>query len=362
MNKKVVLGIASLLILVLLGVGIFKQVTTHQETEIIKIGAILPLTGKASFIGQSIANGLKIAEIENSKKVKLYIEDCQGDPKLALSAYKKLLSTEDIKYYIPALSSVTNALLTDAERNNSLLFSTCVSSAKITLKSKNLYRLFLNSDGDARVMADFAIDSLHKMKFAVIFVNDDFGKDYYNTFKDQVEKKGGKIVFIENFERGSVDYKDVIIKLKVVQKNVDGLYLLGYDNNFGIFLKQFGENKLTIPIFSIATISQPTVVEAIKENLGSLPKIFYTNTLLYSKVSTNNQIKEKFIANYMARFGEKPDYFAAFAYDWINVIANCNPKNISKDILNKEFLGVMGKIKFDSVRDAKFPVVIESLN
>lgn len=360
MNKKNWIWLVVAIAVVIAGVFIYKSQNKEKTNDnVIKIGAILPLTGKTSFIGQSIANGLSLAEKQYPGKIKIYYEDCQGDPKLAIASYKKLKNLEGIRYFIPALSSVTNALINDAEKDNSLLFSTCVSSSRITEKSPILYRLFLNSDGDARIIADYAIDSLKYKKFAVIFVNDDFGKDYATVFEDEVEGKGGEIVFQESFDKKANDYKDILIKLKE-NKNYDAIYLLGYDNNFGILLKQIAESEIKKTILSIATIAQPIVIETIKNQLSMLPDIYYTNTMLYAKNNVD-QTKVHFINSYKNFFGTEPNYFAGFAYDWISVLVNSDLSKYPISLQNVSFDGVMGKIRFNQNRDAEFPVVIEKL-
>jgi len=335
-----------------------------KQEDVIKIGAILPLTGGASFIGQSIKNGLILAEAQKKDKIKLIIEDSQGNPKNGVSIYNKMKTQYGIKIFIPVFSGVTNALIPIANKNKDLLFATCVSSGNISQKSDNLFRLFVNANGDARKIANYAVDSLAMKKFYILYVNDDFGIDYKDTFIDEINKTTGSIVGTNSFERNENDFKNILNLLKAKSQNVNAVYLLGYDNNMGILLKQYYEANIHIPILSIATIGQPNVIKYIKDILNDFPDVYFTNTLLNAK-GHSNKIKLDFLNKYNEKFNASPNYFAAFAYDLLNItaesISKSNPEDIKQYMINNNFSGVMGKINFDKYGDAQFPMIIEKL-
>ena len=73
-----------------------------KEGEI-KIGAILPLTGDAAKYGQSAQKGMELAVNEindrggiDNKKIRLIIEDSQGQVKDGVATFRKLISVEKV--------------------------------------------------------------------------------------------------------------------------------------------------------------------------------------------------------------------------------------------------------------------------
>lgn len=70
------------------------------EEDVIKIGAILPMTGNAAIYGESMRQGAELATEQinklNSKKVEIIFEDSKGDPKEALSAFNKLKDNTNV--------------------------------------------------------------------------------------------------------------------------------------------------------------------------------------------------------------------------------------------------------------------------
>ncbi len=332
-----------------------KEPVEQKDKEVIKVGAILPLTGKASFIGQSIKKGLLLSNDKNKDNIELIFEDSQGIPNKAISAYEKLKLTNKTKTFIPVFSSVTNAIIKKSKSKEEIFIATCVSSAKITQKSDRLFRLFVNADGDARLMAKFAYDSLKYNNIYIIHVNDDFGLDYSKAFSDEFK---GQIIGKSAYGRGEKDFKNILNKVKNLSNDIDAIYLLGYDNNFISLLNQYILYKLNKPILSIATIAQPNVTKNLK--LNDI-EIYYTDTTLYE--GDKSEIKNDFFERYKSKFGENPNYFAAFSYDLLNIINECNVEGnkLGECLKNKTFIGVMGKIKFDKTGDASFPMVIKKL-
>lgn len=361
-KNRIIIGVVAILVVISIAAAIVvNRSAPAEDRDVIKIGAILPLTGSTSYIGNSIKRGLEIAEEKYGDKVQVIYADMEGRNEKAISEKRRLKTLENACIFISVFSGTTKTLAPEFDGTNDLLFATCVSNANITLISDHLFRLFLNADGDARIMARYAIDQLKKRNFAVLYVNDDFGRDYCFAFEDEVKKNGGSIITKVSFEKGEMDFRDSLMQLKQFSNKCDGVYLLGYDNNFGIILKQYAENNIQIPILSMATIGAPMVADIIGAYMNKLPPIYYTNTLLDSKTNQNKE-KTEFVKMYEKRFNESPNYFAAFAYDIIVCIANADNSDLKQSLLTKEFHGVMGDIRFSQDRDAEFPVAIEKLN
>ncbi|MEO0263399.1 MAG: ABC transporter substrate-binding protein, partial [candidate division WOR-3 bacterium] len=103
-----------------------------KKEEVIKIGAILPLTGGAAEFGVGNKNGiiLMVEDINakggvDGKKISVFFEDSQSDPKIAISIFNKMLKTDEPDFLFICLSSVAMALKPLIEQNKIPAF--CVS-------------------------------------------------------------------------------------------------------------------------------------------------------------------------------------------------------------------------------------------
>ena len=101
-NTKIVLGVVVLVVIVVLIAVFYKP----ASKETIKIGAILPLTGKASNLGEDMRQAINLAleEInrQRDRKIEVIYEDEKCDPKEAVSGYKNLVSIHGVKIIIGA--------------------------------------------------------------------------------------------------------------------------------------------------------------------------------------------------------------------------------------------------------------------
>ena len=143
--KKNILAIT--IIAIVVGAFVY-QSYNKTEDNIIRIGAILPLTGKNAYIGNWQKNGIELAlnEIKQSgQKLEIIFEDSQNNAAKGVTIVNKLKS-QGINCIIASMSQVANALIPVTEKNNQLLFLNTVSYPDITKGKKNVFRMHISSD------------------------------------------------------------------------------------------------------------------------------------------------------------------------------------------------------------------------
>ncbi len=85
-----------------------------KEEEVVKIGAILPLTGNLAFLGNSLKVGLLVAQDEinkENKKTDVIFEDSKGESKTGLSVAQKLLTVDKVDGIIVFLDAVIEPII-----------------------------------------------------------------------------------------------------------------------------------------------------------------------------------------------------------------------------------------------------------
>jgi len=364
-NKKILMAVAVVSGLLL---ATFSA-CTKKESNIIKIGAILPLTGPVSNLGQWVKNGMDIAVSEvnasgglNGKNIQVVYADSKADPKEGLSAFTQMLNTDNPPVYLSAMTGVTNALIPVADKNKRVLFATTVSASGVTEKSSWVRRLFITADIDAKTMAQYAAEKLGLKKVAIILVNDDMGLSFAGVFKTVFEAAGGKVVAEEAFEKGNTDFRSVLAKLKKMAP--DGLYIVGYDNNLGVLPQQIREAKIKSTILSIGTLGQPNV---LVQAGASLEGAYFTTTEFSAETPRTEQAKH-FAESYSAAYKSPANYFSTFAYDSVKIIAETiktdgsDPEAIRSGLLKvNSYGGVTGNITVKPNGDADFPMVVKKI-
>ncbi|RMG24643.1 MAG: ABC transporter substrate-binding protein, partial [Methanobacteriota archaeon] len=116
MKRKGLWIAITVVLVVVIGVVVWQQQQpAPQEEKEIKIGAILPLTGPASDIGQQTKEGLEIAR--KLLSVNVVYEDSKSEPKEGINAIRKLVLQHKKQLFgvISVLSSVGKAIIPVAE-------------------------------------------------------------------------------------------------------------------------------------------------------------------------------------------------------------------------------------------------------
>lgn len=342
--------------------GFFDSLFGKKEKKevVIKIGAILPLTGPAGHIGKWQQNGLDLA-IEQinakggikGKHISIKYEDSRGDPKTGVSAFEKLSFDEDIEVMFVSLSSVSSAILPLANRRNKVVMLLAVSLPGITDNSKWAFRFNLGSDDEAKAIAEH-LDKAGLKKTAVAYINDDFGVGAVNVFQESHQSSGGKVVIQEAYEKAWTDFRTILTKFKA--EKPDSIYIIGYVKASVLLIKQMRELGIREPVFANMALSVPSY---IKLGGNALEGAVFTVTR-FDPDSMEPKVHE-FINEYNKQFGEPPTFFSAFAYDAAFVLQEAINKNglhasqIKDGLLSiRGFEGVMGELEIKENGDTKY--------
>jgi len=357
------IGIAVIVVLaILLGVT-----QTKKESEEIKIGAILTLSGEAALYGQSAKNAMEMGMDEinsnnflNGKHLTLIFEDDQLDPKTGISAFRKLIDFDKVPVVLgPLTSTVTLAIAPIANERKIVLLSPSASSPAITTAGDFIFRNVASDEFETKVMADFAADSLKFEKVGILYINNDFGKGYKDYFTTFFTKKGGTVSIAETYEQNSSDFRSQLTKIK--SSGVEALYLIGY-KEMGIVLRQAGELGVKTQVLSYSAIEDPDIIlQAGKSADG----IIYTRQSFDPNDPDN--IVNRFSSSYRKLYGKDPDAFAALSYDALMILSEALKKgNNSESIRDalysiKDFPGVTGMTSFDSNGDVNKSISLKQI-
>jgi branched-chain amino acid transport system substrate-binding protein len=232
-----------------------------KDSNVIKLGADLEMTGGNATFGQSASNGVKLAIKEVNakggvlgKQLTLVVADNKSEAAEAANAMQKLVTQDKVVAVIaPIASSSVIAAAQVCNDNKVLAISPTASNPKVTVDPNTgkvrdfLFRAAFIDPFQGSVMANFANKTL-KAKRAAVYIDNssDYAKGLGKFFKETFEKNGGQVVDEEAYLTQDQDYKSTLTKIKAA--NPDVLFVPGYYQQVGMIVKQAREMGLNMPI------------------------------------------------------------------------------------------------------------------
>ena len=316
----------------------------RKEDNVIKIGAILPLTGSASYAAEFMKKGLDLAirELNDTSEYeyKLIYEDSKSLPKDGLISYNKLRS-QNVDFIICALSNVGMAIAPKTNNEDVILFGTAIVPSDFVTISNKTIRVYPNSEGMASVVAEHNNNTLKSKRPAVIYINNDMGIDCLKAYSNIVLKYNNQVVYSESYEPNQKDFKDIINK--ILQNHVDCVYVSGFGESYISFVKQFNNDPRTHNI--ILTGDMTFGLPDTKSKIGITSSVIhYADAIITSDFSKT----------YKNAYSESPNSYAAYTYTVPFLIQaaldnGCKLNNIDgiyKYITTTSFDSAMGSLCF----------------
>ena len=195
-------------------------------------------------------------------------------------------------------------------------------------------------------LARHIYDELGLKRIALLRVNDRYGRFGVLKFRDASRRLGHPVVIEQKFMPGDTDFRR---QLRVIQDSrVDGIVLWTDIAPTALILKQMQELGMTQRVFG----SHRTIGDGLIKLAGAAAEGFEA-VFPYDPTRQDSRWRE-FNTHYEARFQEKPDQFAALAYDDMQIllksicIAGLNRGRI-RDALTAitNYRGVTGDMMFD---------------
>lgn len=364
-NLKKWFGVSIVTLLVVFIVSTtLSEFSCSKKEEVIKIGAILPLTGNAAVVGGWYQNGIEIAVDEinetggiNDKKVKIVYGDSKNDPKEGVAITQRLINVDKLPVIVSAMSSVTMAIIPIIDEAKTVLVCG-LTRPGITDLSPYLFRYFLRMDLEGERMANFAYTDLRIRKVVTFYVNDEAGLRGQEAFQKIFKDLGGQILAAESFDIGNTDLRSVLIKLKSL--NPDAFYFVGYEKTMGIAIKQLHEIGASKTILANAGLA----IGSVRGIAGEAAEGAYFTTAYFFPESEKPIVRD-FANTYRNKFKSEPVAEAGYYYGIIRMVSKAienqgyNTESIRKGLLEiKNMPGVCGDITVLPNGDVDVPIAI----
>lgn len=337
MNKTIT-GII-VIILIIAGVSYFTKNSNHPASkEPIKIGVILPLTGDLAFLGEQIKKGIDLAIAEykdNGINVDVIYEDDQSlSLSVAVSAANKLLDIDKIDVGLTMLVEESRPIAPIFNKKEVPLLVLWDSNKLIQQSGDYIFSNGFSTELAGETMANFAYNELNLKTAAIVGHIDPWADIITKSFKDKFEIMGGKVVYDEQFNTETKDYRTAILKIK--QLDPDVIYFPMIPMNSVNFLTQSKQLGLK----SLFLTGDSFISDVIKKANDASEGVYFTN--IYP---VNN---DGLVERYKKIYNNDPVDIdlVSFGYDGVIKVVGSGNKKSSKEV--KESLDLV----FGSERSA----------
>lgn len=195
----------------------------------VKIGAVLPLSGVMSELGNALLHAANLAVEQvnavggiGGKKVTLVVQDGKCDKAEAASVGEALAADAGIRALIGGgCSSETLGLASVTLEKNIVAVSPSSGAPSVTTDAgANIFRLYPSDTLVAKAAARYALNEFQAKKVSILFEETDEARDAQKAFRDAFAEFGGKVVLEEGYESDRVDFQAYAKKVKETRQDV----------------------------------------------------------------------------------------------------------------------------------------------
>ena len=367
--------------------------------RVIRLGAVLPLSGERALVGQKVLQGIQLAfnqlSLVDEERLELVVRD-SGLERDVRDVIRDLAEDPNVVGLIgPILSDEVRQSAEVLEEYQLAAFTPTASSPGLADLSPNIFRNALTREIQANFLAQYAVNDLELYRFVILYPQEIYGEQLRDIFSDQVRALGGTIVESVPYDRNQSDFKEQILKIggmpddklkKVILRhlkngtrpqplddkgtysrpvveggvfddeeveglkvsmelNYDAIFIPGFYDKVGLIAPQLVfYNIENVRLLGTSGWNSPELVTHARNYLRSA--LFVDGFFSNSRLPQVQRFRDDFIAT----FGEDPPALSAQAYDTTRIMIQLIRDNAQNrlDILKrlpkvKDFPGVAGK-------------------
>jgi len=380
------------------------------QLKTIKIGAILPLTGKRAITGQQVLQGIQLAfnnlSSDEKKRIVLVVKDSGVKTNLEQGLEELAVDPSVIGVIGPVLSDNVRKIVPLLEKYDLPALTPTASSLGLTDLTPYIFRNAMTRPIQSRFLAEYAVNDLGLRRFVVFYPEANFGQEFKDAFMEEVESLGAEVVAAVSYKRSQNDFKPQILEIGGIsdsqlkkltlkklsesenktknkgnvpfskpiieqglfnEDKIEGLKVsleLSYD---AIFIPGFYDKvSLIIPQMVFYNIDQVTFLGTNGWNHADLIKVagrYIKGKGVFSdgfyKESKKPEVQQ-FVTKFQTTFGDEPNMLSAQAYDSAKIFLNIAQTNVKNRLefftrLKKveRFFGASGTTTFTENGDAE---------
>ncbi len=293
-----------------------------EKKEAIKVGAILAVTGPASFLGAPEAKTIEMLAADlnakggiNGQKIELIIKDSAANPEKAISFAKQLIEEDKVLAIIgPSTSGETMKIKNIMEEAKTVLLSCAAAEVIVNPVAKYVFKT-PQKDSFAVKKIYTQMKKMGISKIGVVVGNTGFGKAGKAQLEKIAPEFGIDVLISEVYDKKATDLTAVVTKVKA--KNVQAVVNWSIVPAQSIIVKNMKQIGLNVPLFQSHGFGNIKFVQAAGDAAEGI--IFPAGRLLVSDVIPDSNAQKpvlmKYKKDYESKYNEDASTFGGHAYD-----------------------------------------------
>lgn len=326
------------------------------EKDVVKIGAILPMSGNFSDDGDMTQKVITEAfnEFNQSSdfKLKLFVEDGKFTAKDSISAFRKLQSQGiDLVFIFGDVPSI--AISPIAVEQNLPIYANALKTLDLGVN------FFPDTAYLIDYSSDFVINDLKARSAAILNLKGIETEFMAKHFEEKLAEKNIPVVGKEAFTINATDARSFVAK--ILQNNPEVVAVFGWGSFYPTLLNTLREQGFKGPIVTDWNIS------SYFDNIAKTEYPTYWTDTRFDLNSKDPEIA-KFVQAFKAKYQRVPSTFAMMNYISAKIIATSiktskySPKDVYETIQHTNgFPSVLGPISIGDNRHMRVPLVIKQL-
>ena len=312
--------------------------TPAFAADTIKLGGMLPLSGRAADLGVTCKQGAELAVKQSNakggvlgKKLDLRIADSKANVQELVSLSNRYIQRDGVNFLFGVVSSAGVLAVSQVAKQQKTIFMATVASTDTATKEKwnrYIFRSGTCNSQEANSLAMYAAKDKKLVKYYNIGPDYEYGRTMWALFKKRMAKENPQAEFIGEqwpklFAPDYTPYINAILAAKP-----DAVFCSLWGGDLVAFIKQaipYGLFKKTKWI--IATGGDNTVAQALGKNMPT-GMIVDNRYYFYWPDTKRNQ---DFVKAYRAAYKDYPSAWAEEGYDGVYFIADAIKKAGSLD-------------------------------
>ena len=346
---------------------------SSPAANVIKIGALYPLSGPTAETASFVVEGIKMAVEEiNAKggvpvqgdrlKIELVFYDTQGNPTLGVGAAEKMINRDKVVAISGDFSSTATLAEREVVNRNKIVMVNAVSvHPKICgPEFPYIFRISNVMEAVSVPFVEYVAKTLKPKMVGLLAVTNDYGRSAVTSNTELYEKYGIKISAVEWMKSGDTDFYTQITKILTTKP--DAVYIVTTENAQLVgTLKQLKELGFKGYILGTSSYGRDDIVAlAGKELLEGMYLEGPPLDLVMDRPAVQDWWKR-----YEKRWGRPPMSFSLRGYDTVLLLADAVKRAntltekerireaMAKTNINEVLFGYNGTPNFDKLGQAK---------
>ena len=298
--------------------------------EPIVFGLVDEVTGPQAEAGLLQVQGAKLAVEEINaaggilgRTLELRIEDNQSANPTTVLAYTKLIEAGVVGVIGPLRSTQVQAASPTIAKSKVPALIGGSDPSLTRVNNPWIFRVRPNDLYSSRVMAEYGVKELKKLKWAIVHSTDTFGSGGKNALVDALKAQGIEPVLIQGYTSNSQDFTPIVLQIKKSGADIIGSYMTN-SPDVGIFARQLRQLGVQTEWIGSTSVVTETAMKLAGEALWGVHSVadFATEA---------NDESRGFAKRYRAKHGLEPDLYSACTYGSVFLLKHAIEKAKSTD-------------------------------